>query len=122
MLGFLVKLIVCPVTVIIAWMLFPNVDFFYWFQPVIIGVILAVASHLMELILLNENTVGFSTFMDLIASIIIVYYASMLQTNSEVTFLGAIFTGALLGVTEIIQHRWLVEKNRTQKNPTTNKV
>ncbi|MRH43771.1 DUF2512 family protein [Aquibacillus halophilus] len=119
MTGLLIKLVVCPITIIIAWMLFPNVDFGYWYQPIILGVLLAFVGHLMELLLLNEKTVVFSTFMDLVASIIIVYYVSIFFVNTYVTFWGAVLTSVLLGVTEIVQHRWLVQNGQTKKEPTT---
>ncbi|WP_226035823.1 DUF2512 family protein [Aquibacillus saliphilus] len=117
MTGLFVKLIVCPITVIIAWMLFPNVDFAFWYQPIILGVILAGAGHLMEMLLLNKNTVLFSTFMDVVASVIIVYYVSIFFTNTIVTFWGALLTSLLLGVTEIVQHRWLVQERKTKSSP-----
>jgi hypothetical protein len=54
MTGLIIKLIVCPITVIFASYIFPNVGYTYW-QPIIVGLILAVAAHMMEVFLIKEG-------------------------------------------------------------------
>ncbi|MUK87314.1 DUF2512 family protein [Ornithinibacillus sp. L9] len=117
MVGLFVKLLVCPITVIIASLIFPNVNFAYWYQPIILGIILAVVGHLMEVLMLREDTRWLSTFMDFIASAVIVYFGAMVFANAEVTFWGAVLTGALLAITEIFQHNWLLASGRAEKEP-----
>ncbi|MDR6225829.1 DUF2512 family protein [Desmospora profundinema] len=118
MAGFIVKLIVCPLTVIAASFLFPNVQYSAFYQPVIIGLILAAAAHMMEIFLLREETTIISTVLDFFAAALIVYVASMFFVGARVTFFGALLTALLLTITEIIQHRWLIQSGRTRKSPT----
>jgi uncharacterized membrane protein YeaQ/YmgE (transglycosylase-associated protein family) len=115
MLGLLVKLIVCPLTVMFAAYILPNVNYTYWYQPVIVGLVLAVAAHSMELMLLREGTLWLSTFMDFVAGTLVVYFVSLFMM-ATVTFFGAILTALLLTLTEIVQHRWLIRSGRTQKS------
>ncbi|WP_199622686.1 DUF2512 family protein [Paenibacillus alkalitolerans] len=116
MAGLFVKLIVCPLTVILASYLFPNVNYTALYQPIIVGLVLAVAAHMMEVFLLKEGTFWLSTAMDFIAATLIVYFVSLFQA-ANVTFFGAILTAILLTLTEIVQHRWLIRSGRTQKAP-----
>jgi hypothetical protein len=116
MLGLILKLIVCPLTVLFASMIFPNVNYTALYQPIIVGLVLAVSAHMMEVLLLNEGTFWISTVADFMAATLIVYFVSLFQI-ATVTFLGAILTAILLTVTEIVQHRWLIQSGRTQKSP-----
>ncbi|WP_164668804.1 DUF2512 family protein [Virgibacillus doumboii] len=115
MTGLIVKLIICPISLFLASWIFPNVDFGYWYQPIILGVVLAFAGYFMERAMLREETNWLSVFMDFIASTLIVYFGSMFLVDTEVTFFGAILTGALLAVTEIFQHNWLLGSGRIEK-------
>ncbi|MFD2045818.1 DUF2512 family protein [Ornithinibacillus salinisoli] len=117
MAGLIVKLLVCPIGVIVASWIFPNVYFEYWYQPIVLGVVLAFIGYFMEVLMLREDTNWLSTFMDFIASAVIVYFGAMLFFNAEVTFWGAVLTAALLAVTEIFQHNWLIRSGRARKEP-----
>ncbi|MGY0691728.1 DUF2512 family protein [Virgibacillus sp. FSP13] len=117
--GFIVKLIVCPIGIILASWIFPNVNFAYWYQPIIIGVVLAVIGYFMEVVMLKENTNWLSTGLDFIVTTLVVYYGAMFFVNSAVTFWGAVLTGILIAVTEIFQHYWLLETGRAKKGPVS---
>lgn len=113
MTGYIVKLIVCPIMVIIAGMVFPNVNFANLFQPIMLGILLATVGYLMELMILNRKTIGLSTVADLAASTLFLYFFAMFFRGAVVTFFGAFLTAVLLGVTEYVQHRWLVKSGKT---------
>lgn len=115
MTGLIVKLIVCPIGIYLASWVFPNVDFGYWYHPIILGAVLAFVGYYMERVMLREETNWLSVFMDFIASTLIVYFGAMLLVNTGVTFFGAILTGALLAVTEIFQHNWLLRSGKVEK-------
>jgi hypothetical protein len=117
MAGFITKLIICPLTVIVSAYIFPNVEYAYLYQPVIVGLILAVAAHMMELFLLREETMWMSNVADIIAATLIVYIVSLFFAGAVVTIFGAILTAVLLGITEYFQHIWLIKSGRTQKSP-----
>ncbi|MFD1038637.1 DUF2512 family protein [Virgibacillus byunsanensis] len=115
MTGLIIKLLVCPIGVILASWIFPNVNFANWYQPIIIGVVLAVVGYAMEYLLLREETNWLSVLMDFAASAIIVYIGAGFFIGADVTVWGAILTGALLAVTEIFQHNWLLRSGRIRK-------
>jgi uncharacterized membrane protein YeaQ/YmgE (transglycosylase-associated protein family) len=117
MTGLIIKLIVCPITVILASYIFPNVEYANLWQPIIVGLILAVSAHMMEVFLLKEGTFLTSTLMDFGAATLIVYFVSLFLVGTEVTFFGALLTGVLLTITEIFQHRYLIQSGRTRKSP-----
>ncbi|MFD2760819.1 phage holin family protein [Lentibacillus juripiscarius] len=115
MTGLIVKLLVCPIGLYAASWLFPNVDFGYWYQPIILGVVLAFVGYFMEKMMLREETNWLSVGLDFVVTALIVYFGSMLLADTAVTFWGAVLTGALLGITEIFQHNWLLSSDRVKK-------
>ncbi|GAB3805138.1 DUF2512 family protein [Virgibacillus kimchii] len=115
--GLVVKLLVTPIGIIIASWIFPNVNFAGWYQPIIIGVLLAFVGYAMELAILNENTKWLTVFIDWGVSAIFIYFSAFLFVNTFVSFWGAVLTGALLAVTEIFQHNWLLNSGHNREDP-----
>lgn len=113
--GFIVKLIVCPIGIILASWIFPNVNFAAWYQPIIIGVVLAVIGYYMEVGMLRKNTNWVSTAIDFVVTTLVVYFGAMLFNGTHVTFWGAVLTGIIIGITEIFQHYWLLGSGRVDK-------
>lgn len=118
MTGLIVKLFVCPIGIYVASWVFPNVGFGYWYQPIILGVVLAFVGYFMERAMLREETNWFTIGMDFIASTLIIYFGAMLFAGTAVTFLGAVLTGIVLAITEIFQHNWLLEHDRVENEKT----
>lgn len=116
MTSLLLKIFLCPIALILSTWLIPGIKYGDYYQPVIVGLILAVVGVLMEYILLKKGTLWFSTIMDFVASVLIVYFISNWFANADVTFLGAVLVGALLAVTEYFIHLWLIQSGRTQKS------
>ncbi|WP_078553105.1 DUF2512 family protein [Bacillus alkalicellulosilyticus] len=116
MAGFIVKLFVCPIFVILASFVFPNVNYATIYQPIIVGLILAIAGHTMELVILKKGTLWISTVADFVAATIIVYYASLLFPTATVTIGGAVLTAIALTISEMLQHLWLIQSGRTNKS------
>lgn len=113
--GLIVKLIVAPIGIILASWIFPNVNFGHWYQAIFLGVIAAVVGYLLEVAMLREDTNGLMTIIDFVLTSAIVYFGAMFLTNSYVTFWGALLTGAIVAVTEVFQHRWLLNSGRARK-------
>jgi hypothetical protein len=113
----LIKIFVCPITVIISAWLFPNVQYAAYSQAIIVGLVLAAAGVMMEYMFLKKGTLWISTWIDFAASVLIVYFVSNLFTGAAVTFFGAVLTGALLAVTEHFTHLWLIRNGKTKKSP-----
>jgi len=112
MTGLIIKLIVAPAGIILASLLFPNVDFAGVHQPIILGIIAALVGYAMEVLILREDTMTLSTFADFIVSAALVYFGSKFFTGAYVTLFGALLTAGILAVTELIQHYWLLKSGK----------
>lgn len=117
MTGFLIKAVMCPLTIILAGYLFPNVNFVHLGQPIILGLVLAIAGSLMELVILKRGTLWLSNVVDFVASTLLVYFVAKLFVGVYVTFLGAVLTAALLAVVEHLLHKYLIRTGKTKKSP-----
>ncbi|WP_236838930.1 DUF2512 family protein [Caldalkalibacillus salinus] len=110
--GIVLKLIATPIVVYIAGMIFPNVTFNSLWQPIILGVILALVGRMMEKLILSQRTTTLSLILDFASSVLLVYIISLLLIGARVTFFGAILTGLLLGVAEYFQHRFFLQSQQ----------
>ena len=115
--SFLLKIIVCPISLIVLWWLLPNIEYGAYYQPIIVGLVLAVAGVLMEYLFLKKGTLWTSVAMDFVASVLLVYFISNWFPTANVTFFGAILVGLVLGVIEYFTHRWLLRQGKTRKSP-----
>ncbi len=113
--GLLIKLIVSPLLVIVADALFAELYYPNLYQAILVGLVLAVVGHLMEVALLRRGTLWFTTLLDLLAMAVIVYASGFLLPGAAVTMLGAIFAAILVDVVEYLLHLWLVRNGRTEK-------
>jgi len=114
MIGLIIKLIVCPITILISNYLFGLQ--YTVFQAIIVGLFLAVAAHIMEFILLRKGTFALSTFADLFAAFLIVYLSQFVLRNVTITLTSALFTALLLTATEYFQHKYLISTGKTKKS------
>ncbi|ABR48597.1 membrane spanning protein [Alkaliphilus metalliredigens QYMF] len=114
MIGLIIKIIVCPITVLISSYLFDLR--FTSFQAIITGLFLAFAAHLMEVLILRKGTFWISTIMDFLGAFAVIYFVQYLFINAPLNFAGAILTATLLTITEYIQHIFLLKTNKTIKN------
>jgi hypothetical protein len=110
------KLIICPLVVALSAYVLPNVNFSHMIQPILIGLVLAVVGTLMEYLFLKEGSVWVSTFLDFVASFIIIYGLSLFIAGAVVTFMGALLVSFILGVTEYFTHAYLVRTDKTKKS------
>lgn len=113
MLGLLIKLIVTPIGLLLSVFLFRDVHYPSLYQPISVGLILAVAEHLLEIYLLKETTFWFMLIMDYFVAAFIIYISSFFFLGSQITWTGAFLSAFLVTIAEYFQHRWLLQTNRT---------
>ncbi len=113
MIGLIMKLIICPITLIISNYIFGLQ--YTFIQAIMVGIILAVAAHMMEVLILKKGTFWISTIVDFIAAFAIVYLSQFFFRNVYITFLDALLTSVLLTVTEYLQHTYLIRTYKTKK-------
>ncbi|MGE4284915.1 MAG: DUF2512 family protein [Clostridia bacterium] len=114
--GFIMKLIMCPLIVVIYDALLNNVNYASIYQSIGIGIFLAVLAHMMEVLILREGTFWISTIVDLVAAFGIVYLSQFVLRGAAVTFTGALIISLLLTISEYFQHLFLVNTGKTRKS------
>lgn len=116
MIGLLIKLIICPSVVLLATVLLPSIFYSSTYAPIIVGLVLAVIAHVMELFLLKRETLWISTALDFLAATLIVYLSQFIFVGSTITWTGAFYAGLFLAITEAAQHWYLINTGKTQKS------
>jgi hypothetical protein len=108
----LVKTIVSILMVWLASYIIPGVYFPFIYQPIILGIIIALAGRAMEYLVLEKGFIWTGTILDLITATAIVHLVSLFFYGLPITFTGALLTGSLIAVGEHIQHYWIVRSGR----------
>jgi uncharacterized membrane protein YvlD (DUF360 family) len=116
MTSLILKIFICPLSLMLSDWLFTSVNFSTYSQAIVIGLILAVVGTAMEYLLLRRDTVVLSTIMDFVATLLIVYFVSQWYQGANVTFWGAVLVALVVGVIEYFTHLWLVRNDKTQKS------
>lgn len=116
MLGLIIKIIVCPLAIMLSDYLFADVYYPYIYESIITGLVLAVVAHFMEVMILKRGTFWISTIADFVAAAVIVYLSQFFFRGSSITFVGALLTSIIISITEILQHLYLIKSGRTKKS------
>lgn len=116
MTGFFMKIIVLPLVLALCSGIFGSVDFASWYQPIVIGLILAVVGHLMERMMLRRNTTVMTDIADFVTAALVVYFVCLFLDGARVTLWGALLTALVITLVEIPIHRWLVRSGRAEKS------
>ncbi|HYG58260.1 MAG TPA: DUF2512 family protein [Symbiobacteriaceae bacterium] len=106
------RFLICPAVVAIGDWLFAGVSYAGWVQWLLTGFVLAAASILMDTTLLDRLGHVGAFLADTIAATLIVWASQFLLPATIVTWAGALGTGALLGVSEIVMHAWVQSSRR----------
>jgi len=117
MTSLIMKIFIIPIGLILSAWIFPGISYGSYFEPVVVGVILALVGVLMEYVLLKEGTLWISTILDFIVSFALVYVISNMYRDAKVTILGAFLAAVLLAVVEYFTHLWLIRSGKTRKVP-----
>jgi hypothetical protein len=113
MVGLIMKLIACPI-ILLASNYFFGLGYTLT-QIIVVGIILAVIAHLMEVLLLKRGTFWVSTVSDFIAAFLVVYLSQYFLANVTITFLGALLTAIIVTVVEYFVHQYLINSGKTKK-------
>lgn len=115
MTSFIIKLIMNPIALWLSALLFDGFEFARWYQPIVLGAIIAVAGTVLEVLFLKRGTLWISTILDWGAITLIVYYITPYFDGAIVSFMGALLTGLLFTFAEYFLHRFLLAAGLTQK-------
>lgn len=116
MTGFLVKLIASPIALIIADMLFYQINYPSIYYPIFIGILIAIIGYALETAILKRGTLWISTAVDFVVATLTVYVVSKLLPGTTITFFGAVLASLILGLAEHVQHIWLINSGRVKNS------
>lgn len=115
MTSFWIKLFITPIGVALSAWLFTGLEFGAWYQPVILGLILAGVGLMLEYLFLKRGTLWLSTGLDFIVSVLLVFFLTPFFSGAAVTFTAALLTGLLLTFVEYFTHSYLIRSGKTRK-------
>jgi len=106
--GLIMKLFLYPVIVLLSDAILGNVNYENIYQPVTIGLFLALLAHVSELFSLRRGTFWINNVIDFTVAFLVVYFSRFVYTGALITFTGAVITAILLAVSEYFQHLYLI--------------
>lgn len=115
MTGLWMKLLSCPAFLLLTDGITDQVYFSSWLQAVMLGVILAVVGHFMEVLLLQPGRLWMVTILDFFATAALVYVGQLFLPGTYISVIGALLIASFLAIVEYYLHRWLIYKGKTEK-------
>ncbi|RAS78888.1 DUF2512 family protein [Priestia endophytica] len=112
----LIKLILTPVLATFAAFIFPGIFYSSYWQPIVIGVAIALVTRYVERILLRSHTKIITLIIDFFTAFFLTYILPYGFENAYVLFPGAVFTAILFTVAELPQHYFLLKEDVEQKS------
>ena len=115
MLGLIMKVFTCPLIVYISDMIFNDIYYANAYQPVITGLIIAFAGHMLEVLFLKRDTLWINNILDLAAAFAIIYVNQFFFPRAVITVIGAAIAAFLIAVVEHFLHIYLIKEGKTRK-------
>ncbi len=109
------KLIVCPLAVVAEAEFLPNVNYLSLYQPLAVGVMIAVAGQLTENLLLRCSLL-INSLADFFLAMVAVYCSQFFFPDTYVTWGGASITAYLVAMAEGLSHLFRLESWQTGKD------
>lgn len=103
MLSFITRLIVTPLLILLVTKISADVEYPLLYQPIIIGLFLAIIGQLMEIKLFETRFIWTCLAIDFIAAIGIIYLSQFLFINAFVTPNAAVMTSVIFFLSEYFQ-------------------
>lgn len=115
MTSLILKLIIYPLTIFFSNYIFTSINFAYTYQWILLGIILAVVSHILDLFFLRPRMLWMNNLLDFFAAVAIIYVSQFIFAGETITLLGASLVAVLLNVIELLQHLYLIKSGKTKK-------
>jgi len=103
-LNLLMKLIAAPLVVWLSSYMFPGLFYTSVWQPLIVGLVIAIAGRIIETVTLVRGTAWLNVLLDIAVATGIIYFSAYFFTGASIEFLAAFFTAAVIGVAEYAIH------------------
>lgn len=116
MIGLIIKLIVCPIILILSDAILSTLNFASTYQAIIIGVIFAIFAHILEVFFLMPTMIWMNNLLDFIAAIFVIYLSQYFLSGAYITLTGATLASVFINFTELAEHYYLVRSGKAKKD------
>ncbi|BDR67087.1 hypothetical protein K144316041_12070 [Clostridium tetani] len=116
MIGLLIKLVICPITLILSDSILTTLNFASTYQAIIVGVVFAIFAHILEVFFLMPTMIWMNNLLDFIAAIFVIYLSQYFISGAYITLTGATLASIFINVTELIEHYYLVRSGNAKKD------
>lgn len=106
------RFIICPLVVALGDWVFAGVQLPGWTGWIIVGFVLAAAGTVMDMTLLDRLGHVGSFVTDTAVATVVIWGAQFFLAGSFATWGAALGTGLLLGLSEVVMHRWVQASRR----------
>lgn len=112
MVGFIIKIIVFPVVLLLSNYIFADISYPYFYQSIFVGVILAAIIHLIDLVLLRPGFLIINTIGEFLAAFAVIYFTQFLLPGASVNLIGTSISATILAVVEFFINRYLLANTK----------
>ena len=116
MTGLIIKVFAFPLVIFLSDYFLPAIRYTSLYQPVFIGIALALVAHMLEKVILKRGTLWLSTIADFLIALPIIYFSQFLFPHSLITWTGAALAAFLLSLAEILVHLFLIYTGRVSND------
>ncbi|QOS99423.1 hypothetical protein JNUCC42_01095 [Brevibacterium sp. JNUCC-42] len=113
--GFCIKLVVTPFLFLVLDNVYGGIYYPSWWEPVVTGVMVALLGQLMELMFLQPGTLWFTTLLDMIMCLVVVFFSKFIFVGTKMGMDGVFFIAVFFGLSEYFLHLWLIRSGRVEK-------
>ncbi|MBC2581127.1 hypothetical protein [Clostridium sp. DJ247] len=115
MIGFIFKIIVYPIILLISDYLFKDIYYSYTYETFFVGVLLAITIYLVELVLFRPGTLLITTAADFLSIFTVIYLSQFMFPGVTVNLIGCSIASTLLATIQFLQHIFLIYNYKTKK-------
>ncbi len=115
MVGFITKIIIFPVILLLSSYIFTDISYPYFYQSIFVGVILAAITHLVDLALLRPGFLIINTIGEFLVAFAVIYSTQFLLPGASVNLIGTSIAATILTIVEFFINRYLLTNATLKK-------
>lgn len=111
MIRLITKLILYPAALLIFSIILSGIDYPNAYEPIIIGLLIAFLSHMLEIIILKKGTLWINTAIDYISTFLLIYLSQYIFNDSHIDVFPTLFVSSLIIIFEFFNHLNFLQKH-----------
>lgn len=115
MFNFITKIIAFPLCLLISNLIFTDIYYAFFYQPLFVGIILATILHFIDLASLKPGYLIINTIGEFLIIFLIVYFTQFLLPTASINLIGSLIAATILTVAEFLINRFLLTDNKLKE-------